>query len=205
MATRHPKGTKRSRPTGREADGLFEVDGVTFRAVLELSDGLVLACKAADPFPAPAYVLSQPAPSQGELDLPSQASIFLWTDGSCLGNPGPGGWAFIKKDRDGDIERFGGAPQTTNNRMEMQAAIEALRSLPETPQDVLLYSDSQLLVKTMAEGWKRRANLDLWEQLDRLASRHRVTWQWVRGHEGQTENERCNSLAQAAAEAQRIS
>lgn len=204
MAARPKKNAKRSGTAGAVVKGRsFEIDGTAYRALLELPDGFMLACKAADPFPAPAYVVPQPEPAQAELAWPSQAAITLWTDGSCLGNPGPGGWAFVKKDQDGETERSGGSPQTTNNRMELQAAIEALESLPDTPQDVVLYSDSQLLVKSMSEGWKRRANLDLWEHLDRLASKHRITWRWVRGHEGQTENERCNTLAQAAAETQR--
>jgi ribonuclease HI len=86
--------------------------------------------------------------------------------------------------------------------MEMMAAIEALKSLPATKQRVELHSDSQLMIKTMTEGWKRNANRDLWEELDRLAAQHQVTWRWVRGHNGHPENERCDTLAQSAAEAQ---
>jgi ribonuclease HI len=82
--------------------------------------------------------------------------------------------------------------------MEMIAAIEALKTLPPS-QSVVLHSDSQLLIKTMTLGWKRKKNQDLWAELDQLAAAHRITWQWVRGHNGHPENEACDTLAQRAA------
>ncbi len=124
--------------------------------------------------------------------------VLIWTDGSCLGNPGPGGWAFIIQAGGERTEGAGHAVETTNNRMEMTAAIEALKTLP-TSQTVLLHSDSQLLIKTMVLGWKRKKNHDLWAELDRLAAFHHIGWQWVRGHSGHPENEACDRLAQQAA------
>ena len=124
--------------------------------------------------------------------------IQIFTDGSCLGNPGPGGWAYIIQDGEQRAQESGQSVDTTNNRMEMMAAIEALKALPAS-QSVILHSDSQLLIKTMTLGWKRKKNQDLWAELDQLAARHRITWQWVRGHNGHPENEACDSLAQRAA------
>ena len=129
--------------------------------------------------------------------------IYIYTDGSCLGNPGPGGWAYVIRDGAQEIENHGSDPFTTNNRMEMRAAIEALKSLPREPKSVVLHSDSQLLIKTMTLGWKRKKNHDLWVQLDEFCSLHRITWEWVRGHHGHVENERCDRLAQCAAKAAR--
>lgn len=100
--------------------------------------------------------------------------------------------------RHGHFEASGHAIETTNNRMEMTAAIEALKSLSASRM-VVLHSDSQLLIKTMTLGWKRKKNHDLWAELDRLAALHRVSWQWVRGHNGHPENEACDVLAQRAA------
>ncbi|GMV52072.1 MAG: ribonuclease HI [Nitrospira sp.] len=122
----------------------------------------------------------------------------IYTDGSCLGNPGPGGWAYIIHDGEQRREGWGHCPDTTNNRMEMTAAIEALRVLPPS-QSIVLHSDSQLLIKTMTLGWKRNKNHDLWAVLDQLAGRHQISWQWVRGHNGHPENEACDALAQRAA------
>ena len=129
--------------------------------------------------------------------------IYIYTDGSCLGNPGPGGWAYVIRDGAQEIESHGSDPFTTNNRMEMTAAIEALKSLPREPKSVVLHSDSQLLIKTMTLGWKRKKNHDLWVQLDEFCSLYRITWEWVRGHHGHVENERCDRLAQCAAKAAR--
>ena len=121
--------------------------------------------------------------------------IEIWTDGSCLGNPGPGGWAYVIQGNGNNRECYGVDPQTTNNRMELLAAIKALQSL-EPGQSVTLYSDSRLLVNSMTKGWKRKANLDLWVQLDDLAKLHQVSWEWVRGHNGHPQNEQVNKLAQ---------
>ena len=138
--------------------------------------------------------MAVPPRSQGS--TPEQ--ILIWTDGSCLGNPGPGGWAYIIQRGADRREAAGHERHTTNNRMEMAAAIEALKTL-DASYRVVLYSDSQLLIKTMTLGWKRKKNQDLWVELDRLTAVHRIDWQWVRGHDGHPENEACDALAQRAA------
>jgi len=138
--------------------------------------------------------------------------IVAYTDGACIGNPGPGGWAAIIV-RDGAREEISGAAaDTTNNRMELTAAIEALRRLP-SDAPVTVVTDSQYLLKGMTSwlaGWQRRGwrtatgepvlNRDLWETLAALAG-SRVTWEWVRGHNGHPENERVDRLARAQAQA----
>jgi ribonuclease HI len=122
-----------------------------------------------------------------------------YADGSCLGNPGPGGWGVVIIEPDGKvIELSGGEPKTTNNRMEMTAAIEALRRTAPGAR-VILHSDSRLVINTMNLGWKRKANTDLWRLLDAESALRRVTYQWVPGHEGIALNERADALAQAAA------
>jgi ribonuclease HI len=136
--------------------------------------------------------------------------VTIYTDGACLGNPGPGGWAALLDDGDGRRELSGFEPATTNNRMELRAAVEGLRALGE-PSDVDLHTDSQYLKNGMAEWlprWKRNGwrtadkkpvkNVDLWQTLDALASGHVVRWHWVRGHAGHPENERCDELANDA-------
>jgi len=138
--------------------------------------------------------------------------VALFTDGACLGNPGPGGWAALLRYKGSEKELSGGVRETTNNRMEMQAVIEGLKSLSR-PCAVNIVTDSQYVLKGMTEwiaGWKRRnwrtadkqkvKNVDLWQELDAQASRHQVTWTWVRGHDGHAENERVDALARAAAE-----
>jgi ribonuclease HI len=140
--------------------------------------------------------------------------VVAWTDGCCLGNPGPGGWAAVLLSGANRKELSGGYRRTTNNRMEILGVIRALEALKERC-DVTVRSDSQYVVKAMNEGWaenwKRRgwvtaskapaANPDLWERLLRLRIDHRVTFEWVRGHSGVVENERCDELANAAARA----
>jgi cyclic pyranopterin phosphate synthase len=120
--------------------------------------------------------------------------IRIYTDGACIGNPGPGGWAAIIVDGRKRKEIAGREKATTNNRMELMAAI---RGLAETPpgSEVTVESDSQYLVNTMTRSWKRNANRDLWGQLDRLAAERSVKWAWMRGHAGHPENERANTLA----------
>jgi ribonuclease HI len=138
--------------------------------------------------------------------------VELFTDGACLGNPGPGGWAALLRYKGSEKELSGGAASTTNNRMEMQAVIEGLKTLTR-PCAVNIVTDSQYVLKGMTEwidGWKRRnwrtadkqkvKNVDLWQELDALISGHRVTWTWVRGHDGHVENERVDALARAEAE-----
>lgn len=139
--------------------------------------------------------------------------VELFTDGACSGNPGPGGWAYILRHPASRTERegSGGERSTTNNRMELMAAIEGLRGIKK-PSVVDLYSDSQYLVKGLNEwvaGWKKQGwtrgrkrepvqNVDLWQALDDLRQRHTVRLHWVRGHSDHPENERCDQLAVAA-------
>jgi ribonuclease HI len=136
--------------------------------------------------------------------------VKLFTDGSCHGNPGPGGWAAILEYGDVRRELSGAEIATTNNRMELRGAIEGLAALVE-PCEVEVFSDSQYVVKGMTSwlaDWKRRGwrtadkkpvkNDDLWRLLDVAAARHRVRWHWVRGHDGHVENERADRLANAA-------
>ena len=139
----------------------------------------------------------------------SWKKIAIHTDGGCDGNPGPGGWAAVLRYGNHMRELAGGEPATTNNRMELQAAISALNNLNE-PCEVTLFTDSEYLRSGITE-WLRRwkANLwrtverkpvknqDLWRQLDEAAGRHRVTWQWLKGHAGHPDNERCDQLAAA--------
>ena len=136
--------------------------------------------------------------------------VTIYTDGACLGNPGPGGWAALLV-ADGTVREISGyEAHTTNNRMELCAAVEALRAL-EDGTDVDLHTDSQYLRNGMNEWltrWKRNGwrtadkkpvkNMDLWADLDALAHRHVVRWHWVRGHAGHPENERCDALANEA-------
>ncbi|HXJ35039.1 MAG TPA: ribonuclease HI [Candidatus Eisenbacteria bacterium] len=136
--------------------------------------------------------------------------VTVYTDGACLGNPGPGGWAALIVEGDTRRELSGYEPATTNNRMELRAAVEGLRALGE-PAEVDLHTDSQYLRNGMAEWivrWKRNGwrtadkkavkNTDLWQELDALAQRHAVRWHWLRGHAGHPENERCDLLANEA-------
>lgn len=139
--------------------------------------------------------------------------VTIFTDGACSGNPGPGGWGAVLRYRDTERELSGGAPETTNNRMELMGVIEALRSLKE-PCEVELCSDSKYVCDAIrlgwAKGWKRNGwvksdkkpamNADLWDELLTLLGRHRVTVTWVKGHAGHPENERCDRLAVAQSE-----
>ncbi|HEV7989635.1 MAG TPA: ribonuclease H [Candidatus Binataceae bacterium] len=128
----------------------------------------------------------------------SSAPILVYADGSCEGNPGPGGWGVVIVTPNGTRRLSGADPQTTNNRMEISAAIEALRALdPGVP--VIVRSDSQYVVRTMNDGWRRTKNQDLWQELDREAARHDVRFEWVRGHAGDALNEEADALAREAA------
>lgn len=141
-------------------------------------------------------------------------NVTIYTDGSCLGNPGPGGWAAILQ-LDGTEHRrelSGGARLTTNNRMELNAVLEALGTLRE-PCAVALYTDSQYVCHAVSKGWLRGwkkknwiksdkkpvKNVDLWRRLPALLQRHEVTFHWLRGHAGHAENERCDELARSVA------
>lgn len=131
----------------------------------------------------------------------------IYTDGACRGNPGPGGWGALLRYRGHEKELFGGEKDTTNNRMELMAAIAALESLSR-PCQIRLTTDSQYVMKGITEwlaNWKKRGwktaskqpvkNVDLWQRLDKALSPHQVEWAWVRGHTGHPENERADALA----------
>lgn len=120
--------------------------------------------------------------------------IEIYTDGACLGSPGPGGWAAIIASDAGRQEVKGREEKTTSNRMEITAAIKGLAQTPPG-SEVRIESDSQYLVYTMTKNWKRKANLDLWDELDRLVAERNVDWIWIRGHSGHPGNERANRLA----------
>ena len=136
----------------------------------------------------------------------------VWTDGSCLGNPGNGGWAFVMTDGARTAERSGGERDTTNNRMELTAVINALGAI-KTHRDLELFTDSTYVkngVQIWIANWKRNgwrgsnkkpvANQDLWKRLDELTGKFNIEWTWVRGHDGDRMNERCDYLARSAAE-----
>ncbi|MEM7378019.1 MAG: ribonuclease HI [Pseudomonadota bacterium] len=133
--------------------------------------------------------------------------VEIFTDGACRGNPGPGGWGAVLRAAGQERELYGGEAQTTNNRMELTAAINALTALTR-PCDVVLTTDSQYVRKGITEwlaGWKRNGwrtaarkpvkNVELWQALDEAASRHAVDWRWVKGHAGHPGNERADALA----------
>ena len=122
----------------------------------------------------------------------------ICTDGACLGNPGPGGWASIIINDEGRQEFTGNEHNTTSNRMEIKAVIEGLKRTPRG-SEVTVESDSQYVINTMTRNWKRKANLDLWKLLDDEVDGRLVSWVWVRGHVGHPENERANRLANDAA------
>lgn len=134
-------------------------------------------------------------------------TIYIYSDGACKGNPGPGGWGALLVTDGHRKEISGGEANTTNNRMEMTAVIRALESL-KRPSTVEVHTDSQYVQKGISEwmtGWKKRnwrtadgkpvKNQDLWLQLDALSQLHRIEWKWVRGHNGHPENERADALA----------
>ena len=138
--------------------------------------------------------------------------VRIYADGACRGNPGPGGWGAILRAGGNEKELFGGVSQTTNNRMELTAVVRALEAL-EHSSIVEVYTDSQYVQKGISEwlpDWKRRGwrtadkkpvkNVDLWQELERVAGKHRVTWHWVRGHAGHPENERADELANRGVE-----
>ncbi len=131
---------------------------------------------------------------------------FAYADGACLGNPGGrGGWGVVIIGPDHTMREFNGyEPETTNNRMELTAAIQALRRLPQDAS-VVLRSDSLYLVNTMTRGWKRNANRDLWRELDAEAEARRVDFEWVRGHAGDMLNERADALAAMGANQEIVS
>ena len=139
-----------------------------------------------------------------------QDCVFLFTDGACSGNPGPGGWGALLRYRGQEKELSGAEPATTNNRMELLAVIHGLESL-KRPAQMHICTDSQYVMKGITEwlaAWKKRGwktadrqpvkNVDLWQRLEAALAPHQVEWQWVRGHSGHPENERVDQLATAA-------
>jgi len=133
--------------------------------------------------------------------------VEMYTDGACRGNPGPGGWGALLLAKGRERELCGGEAETTNNRMELMAAIEGLQAL-KRPCKVVLYTDSVYVQKGITEwlgGWKARGwktsakkpvkNVDLWQQLDKAAGQHEIDWRWVKGHAGNHGNERADELA----------
>ena len=143
-------------------------------------------------------------------ESPSMPELFAYTDGACSGNPGPGGWGVLLLAKDGETilkERTlnGGEPETTNNRMELMAAISALEVL-ERPSTLTVVTDSAYVkdgITKWIHGWKRNGwtkkgglkNAELWQRLDAAQARHKVTWEWIKGHAGHPENERADELA----------
>jgi ribonuclease HI len=149
---------------------------------------------------------------QGTPPAPAARAVEIHTDGACLGNPGPGGWAALLRYGGTERELVGGERDTTNNRMELMAAIAALEALSK-PCEVVLHTDSQYVQKGIGEwlpnwirrGWKTAGgdpvkNKDLWMRLAEASKPHKVQWRWVKGHAGHVENERVDGLARAAAE-----
>ena len=142
-------------------------------------------------------------------------TIDLFTDGACRGNPGPGGWGVLMRWRDHEKELKGGERDTTNNRMEMMAAIKGLESV-KRPARIRIYTDSTYVrdgITRWIHDWKRRGwktaakkpvkNVDLWQRLEAALAPHEVNWHWVKGHDGHPENEQADALARAALEQHR--
>ena len=141
--------------------------------------------------------------------------VQIYSDGACSGNPGPGGWGALLRCGENEKELSGGLDNTTNNQMELEAAIQALRALKE-PCEVDFYTDSKYVsqgISTWIKGWKKNgwktaskkpvANKEQWIELDELASKHTINWHWLKGHAGHPENERCDELAREAVQRQR--
>ena len=139
--------------------------------------------------------------------MPTIRKVTIYTDGACRGNPGPGGWGAVLYFGDASKEIYGGEANTTNNRMELMAAIKALHAL-QRPCDLTLYTDSQYVRKGITEwigNWKKRGwqtaakkpvkNADLWQELDAQVARHSIDWVWVKGHAGNAGNELADALA----------
>ena len=134
-----------------------------------------------------------------------EQNIIIHGDGACRGNPGIGGWGAIINNNQISQEIYGCVPNTTNNRMELQAIIESLKIL-NTPHHIIVYTDSQYVQKGMSlwitkwkiKAWNNVKNPDLWQELDNLASKHHIIWKWVRGHSGDIMNERADKLANQA-------
>lgn len=139
--------------------------------------------------------------------MKSLPEVHAFTDGACSGNPGPGGWGVLLRMGKHEKELYGGEDDTTNQQMELQAAVEALKALNQRC-NITIHSDSKYVVQGMSEwihnwkqkGWKTAgkkpvSNLERWQELDALSARHQVNWQWIKGHAGHPENERADELA----------
>ena len=144
---------------------------------------------------------------QADPDFDTKPKFEIWTDGACKGNPGPGGWGYLIKSKGKTTKHYGGEESTTNNRMELTAAIKALQSL-ETSSEVTLHTDSSYVKDGLTKwivGWKKNGwrtsskkpvkNKDLWLELESCTSLHQVTWVWVKGHSGDPDNEMADNLA----------
>lgn len=144
--------------------------------------------------------------------MTASTSVEIFTDGACKGNPGPGGWGALLRYKGKEKSLFGGEAETTNNRMEMTAVIEALKTL-KRPCDVVLTTDSVYVkngITSWITGWKQKGwktsakkpvkNVDLWKQLDEECARHQIEWHWVKGHSGHRENEIADELANQGVE-----
>ena len=134
-------------------------------------------------------------------------TVIIYTDGACRGNPGPGGWGVLIKYKEHSKEMYGGDASTTNNKMELTAAIEALKEIKE-PCEIILYTDSKYVLKGIEDwihNWKKRGwkgsnkkpvkNIELWKKLDELRDKHTIKWNWVKGHSGDPGNETADMLA----------
>lgn len=134
-------------------------------------------------------------------------TVIIYTDGACRGNPGPGGWGVLIKYKEHSKEMYGGDASTTNNKMELTAAIEALKEIKE-PCEIIIYTDSKYVLKGIEEwihNWKKRGwkgsnrkpvkNIELWKKLDELRDKHTIKWNWVKGHSGDPGNETADMLA----------
>ncbi|MEZ5452056.1 MAG: ribonuclease HI [Thiothrix sp.] len=148
--------------------------------------------------------------------MPNNYVVNIFTDGACRGNPGPGGWGALLRYNGRERELYGYQPETTNNQMELMAAIQALEALTR-PCAVSLTTDSQYVRQGITEwvaGWKRKGwktaagkpvkNKELWQRLDAAAARHQVSWHWVKGHSGHDENERVDQLANKAIDEKKV-
>jgi ribonuclease HI len=185
--------------------------GAVFKGFSSLEEARRFMGAARTPLHGRGQVVTARNPDAGP--VPDAGSIHVYTDGGCISNPGPGGWAAVIIDRTGRRELSGGVRYTTNNRMELKACIMALKSL-DKGATVSLFTDSQYVANAVEKGWARKwrsrnwmrdkshraENPDLWAELLDLVEERRVRFHWVRGHAGNPENERCDELARSAAQ-----
>lgn len=130
--------------------------------------------------------------------MTTRPPIYLYTDGAASGNPGPGGYGAVLKCGGHEKELSGGFARTTNNRMELLAVIKGLEAIRWEGAEVSVFSDSTYVVNTITKNWKRKKNLDLWARFDELAGKFSLKFNWIKGHAGHPENERCDRLAVSA-------